>query len=164
MKENLIHDQHTLTRSRGTYGPLGNVAANGCGSIALYNLYQLLGYPITCEALLEDIRRKWFLRTLVAGALGTSPWYVIARLKKLPGIRLRYYWYRGRARQEQRIGRHSFFLYLYGYWLGAHYVAVDARGPSLIIYNDTCHSGTLSGYYQEVHALGMLVIGIDKME
>ena len=163
MKTQLIHDQHTLTTHKGTYGPLGNVAANGCGSVALYNLCQLLEYPITYEALLEEIRRKWFLRTLVAGALGTSPWYVISRLRKLPGIRLHFYWYRGKEHQERRIGRHSFYLYLYGYWLGAHYTVADARGPRLIVYNDPCHSGTLSGYYQEVRAWGMLVIGIDKI-
>ena len=163
MKNRLICDQHTLTRERGTYGPLGNVAANGCGTIALYNLYQLLEYPITNEALLEDIRRKWFLRTLAAGALGTSPWYVIRRLKQIPGIRLGYYWYRGQERQERRIGRHSFYLYLYGYWLGAHYAVGDARGSRLAVYNDTCRSGCLSGYYREVRAWGMLVITIDKI-
>ena len=144
MKNRLICDQHTLTRERGTYGPLGNVAANGCGTIALYNLYQLLEYPITYEALLEDIRRKWFLRTLA-------------------GIRLGYYWYRGQERQERQMGRHSFYLYLYGYWLGAHYAAGDARGSRLAVYNDTCRSGCLSGYYREVRAWGMLVITIDKI-
>ncbi len=163
MKTKFIHDQHQLTGVRGTYGPLGNVAANGCGSVALYNLYQLLGCPVAYEELLEEIGRGWFFRTMLAGLWGTSPWYVIRRLGKLKDVRLRYYWYRGRQRQEQKIGCHSFFLYLYIYPFGAHYTVGDARGSRLVVYNDTCRSGCLSGYYREVRALGMLVIGIEKI-
>ena len=70
---------------------------------------------------------------------------------------------RGRQRQEQKIGCHSFFLYLYIYPFGAHYTVGDARGSRLVVYNDTCRSGCLSGYYREVRALGMLVIGIEKI-
>ena len=159
IRENLIRDQRALESRRGSYGPLGSVAANGCGFAALYNLYVLLGRRPSPGRLLEEIRRNWLRTTLLCGLLGTSPWYVLRRLRALKGVRLSWYWNVGRRSVPER---HELYFIFYIYGFGAHYAVAEQREGGIAVYND-CGGEGWKDYLKRAGAWWAAAVGIDRI-
>ncbi len=169
----LIQCQQNLPHSRGSFGPLGNVAANGCGSIALYNTLLLLGQHVTYEAVLKQMNRKWWKSTLIGGLLGSNPLYVRREILRRRGVCCRCFVYigifkRNLERQRERFRRmgneYDVFLNLYLHRHGAHYSVAEYQNGVFHVYNDSCSSADHEMYYRDVKALGMIVMGIRMRE
>ncbi len=153
----LIENQRALDPGRGSYGPLGSAAANGCGFVALYNLYVLLGRTPSAARLLEKIRRGWLRTTLLGGLFGTNPFYVLGRLRALDGVRLT--WYRNVGRRKLPAKHAAYFIfYLYGF--GAHYAVAEQQAGALLVHND-CAAADWREYFQKTGAWLMVVAGVD---
>jgi hypothetical protein len=173
MQRNLILNQKQLTHLRGSCGPWGNMADNGCGVVALYNLLQLLDIPVSYEKLRSHVQKHWLRATLVGGLLGSNPFYLFFELRRLTGARLKFHIYLGgktpgwmptvaqKITPPQPIPQPSsdrhLFLNLYLYRFGAHYSVTEYRDGVWKIYNDTTSQSTYPAYYHIVKACGMLV-------
>jgi hypothetical protein len=161
MQQKMILDQRQLSNRRGSYGPLGNAAANGCGTVALYNLLQLLGQPVAYERLERQLCRHWLSATLAGGLLGSNPLYIFLLLRRLTGVRLRFHLYCGGTHPRWMEQEHL-FLNLYIYRIGAHYSVCEYNAGTLRIYNDPVSAQSYPEYYHRVKAHGMLVAEIIK--
>jgi hypothetical protein len=173
MQRNLILDQKQLTHLRGSCGPWGNMADNGCGTVALYNLLQLLDVPVSYERLHSHVQKHWFLATLAGGLLGMNPVYLFSQIRRRTGARLRLHIYLGGktpgwmpvALQTAVPAREPhlsppvrrLFLNLYLYRFGAHYSVTEYKDGGWQIYNDTTNNSPYPDYYRSVKACGMLV-------
>ncbi len=165
--------QRQLSAERGTFGPLGTAAGNGCGSIALYHVLRLLGRPVAYHAVLAQMNREWWKSTIAGGLLGSNPCYIWNQIRRLPGIRCRFFFCLGRAKRQDAYWRmaicraeksHTLFLNLYFHRSGAHYTVAERRNGVFHIYNDPYHSKCLKAYYHDTGAWAMVVLGIDKRE
>jgi len=156
----LIGSQKKLELKRGSYGPFGSVAKNGCGFVALYNLYVLLGRAPSALKLLEDIRRHWLRTTLLGGLLGTSPFYILSSLRALNGVHLTWYWNIGRQKLP---GKHDAYLIFYLYGFGAHYAVAEEKDGSLLIHNDW-QASNWPDYLKKTKSWTMTVAGIDQTD
>lgn len=163
--------QEQFSRRRGTFGPLGNAASNGCGFIALYNVRCFLGCWVPAPELLNQINREWWKSTLAGGLLGCNPLYLWKQVSRLPGVRCRILVCAGSSKSRKARWRRKLqdvdrscdgFLNLYLHRRGAHYTAAEYRNDGFHIYNDWCRSADHEAYYQEAGALGMIVLCIKK--
>jgi hypothetical protein len=176
MRQDLILNQKQLTHLRGSYGPWGNMADNGCGTVALYNLMQLLDVPVSYEKLHSHVQKHWLRATLAGGLLGSNPFYLFSQLRRLTDARLKFHIYlggktpgwmpadlrtavpAGEAHLSLPIRR--LFLNLYLYRFGAHYSVTEYKDGVWQIYNDTTSQSTYPAYYRSIKACGMLVVEI----
>jgi hypothetical protein len=135
------------------------MAENGCGTVALYNLLQLLDIPVSCEKLRCHVQNHWLCATLAGGLLGSNPFYLFSRLRRLAGVRLRFHIYLG-GKTPGWMEQGRLFLNLYLYRFGAHYSVTEYKDGAWQIYNDITSKSTYPDYYRSVKACGMLVAEI----
>lgn len=162
-KVKIITDQHKLNHTRGSYGPLGNVSANGCGMLALYNALQLLGHDISYDGMYRHVRKYWWKTLLLGGLLGTNPIFVFGQLKRITGRRLSWKTYFGKDNEAEWM-RPGIYLILYLHRCGAHYAAAQQTTEQLLVYNDIRENHNLPDYYRKIRAKGMLIVRLDVDE
>ncbi len=90
-EKELIRDQAVYASETGTFGPLGSIRKNGCGSIALYNVLQLLGYPAIYQEILNEMKRHWIRATILGGILGSKPLYLLGFLRRKKDLSFTFY-------------------------------------------------------------------------
>lgn len=127
MEPGYIENQKKYSNIKGSFGPWGNLADNGCGGIALYNVLRYYNQRVDFNELVRRINKSWIFSVGMLGLLGTNPLYILYDLKK-----------NGFQIEKVRSGRHkksdfcippySACIVLY-FWkkgrkIGAHYQAV----------------------------------------
>ncbi len=118
----LINRQNTEAFKKTRYGLLGNIAANGCGLIAAYNVMNGNGVDISLDAVSRGLRRRLGM-AVGLGRLGTNMFSIIAFLVKYFAVRARFLFLgKGRSSKERNA-----IIIMY-YWFtgkrcGAHYIA-----------------------------------------
>ncbi len=160
-EQKLIRSQSVFSAVPGSFGPLGNVRANGCGAIALYNVLRLLGYTVEYGELLREMRMHWPRATLLGGILGSNPFYLLGLLRRKKGLALTFYGVRNRADAGRVAKCHDVYLNLYLYRWGAHYTAAVYRKQGLFVCNDPS-TVDYGAYFEQVKARFMVVVGIDR--
>ena len=58
-----IERQKNYTKQRGTFGSTGNISANGCGAIAVYNVLIHFGLKADFMDIVERFNRQWLFST-----------------------------------------------------------------------------------------------------
>ena len=122
-----IERQKNYTKQIGTFGPTGSISANGCGSIALYNILIHFGKHPDFISIVKRFNRLWFLATSFGGCMGTNILYLYHELKHA-GFRVKPVFFIGKQSRSLHLDEHSALLFLY-FWrkkkrLGGHYQAV----------------------------------------
>ena len=155
-----INDQRGFEGSNLPFGPLGNIADNGCGLVALYNVSKAGGLPYTFSELHDMLLSGlgWVGNTNLGGCLGMNPNTVLGFLE--------------RNFCNDDVGTWDFIqccqnfdavIILYAYFeptIGAHYFAGINNGDgSYTFYNDaSIKSIYLNELYGELARNGELFI------
>lgn len=156
----LIVDQREYPAWKGSYGPIGSVKRNGCGSIALHNLMCLCGIRGDYGRLLLRMNREWRSAMLLGGCMGTNPCYIFRYLKSTGSLNTKFYFVMN-ERTAERIDRsHRAYLNLYLHRGGAHYTVSRFHENGFEIYNDV-QATDYQDYFRRSGALFMFVVGID---
>lgn len=156
-------DQTKISGRRGTYGPLGNIAANGCGSLAVHNILEYFGMAGTYGDVVRRFNRSWFRSTLCGGILGTNPWFAVRYLKKM-GLHTTVHFIYGRKAYRCEPENRQAFLTVYlwkQHWkIGGHYQAlVRLRSGRLESFNspDRIYDD-VQEFYKESGAVAMILV------
>lgn len=181
----LKHDQTLMSHRRGTFGPLGNLADNGCGVLAVHNLLTMLGIPESCEVLFRRFNRSWLVSTLLGGLLGTNLLYVLFLLKKLGCRYCGFYMRLGSGKKDREASQAAqqaeertracgarAYLAVYGWsdgrgHVGAHFQALeDVAGESGAFAAYNTPNGVYHSFLEFQRAAGawaLIIIGYDRM-
>lgn len=121
-----IERQRNYTKQRGSFGPLGNISANGCGAVALYNVLMYFGIRSEFMSIVNRFNRRWLFSTGAAGVLGTTIYYLFYELKRYH-FRVYPVIFTKHVTKNFHLDENSAMILLY-YWrknrkLGAHYQA-----------------------------------------
>ena len=121
-----IERQKNYTNQRGTFGPLGNISANGCGAIAVYNVLTHFGIQIDFMAIVKRFNRQWLFATSFGGFMGSYIFYLAHILKKYH-LQVRPVIFTSRVLRRFHLDDKSALILFYGWRkgrkLGAHYQA-----------------------------------------
>ncbi len=121
MNKKYINGQGLKPYSDIKYGLL-KFKKNGCGPIAIYNLFQSLDMDIPIEKIKSQLNK--FLPLSIGGLLGTSIFGVIYCLKK-EGVGLKCRAFPTCNRIEALIKIHKCGILLYFHGKGSHYIAIE---------------------------------------
>lgn len=145
-----IERQRTFSKQRGTFGPIGNISANGCGAIAVYNILAYFGMHEDFMKVIRRFERVWPLALPFGGVLGTNIFYLFFLLKKYHFV-VKPVFFCGRRNKAFLSDRDSAILFFYGWrkkWqMGAHYQAgfFEPDG-SVVLHNSRA-------VYSDIHEL-----------
>jgi len=181
--KNYISEQGSYEKVSGTFGLLGNIPDNGCGSIAMYNVMHFLGHNTTYEEILIDIIKDSVdlsinqdqtkdYPTVLDGIAGLNPAYIKAYLERknytveyVPEL---YKAYTGSSTMKV----YDSYLALYSWQdavtkaMGAHYEALNPSAGGLQGYNiDFVYAGIDKYYNHKTSVEGLwvlMVYGINK--
>lgn len=121
-----IERQKNYTKQRGSFGPFGNISANGCGAIALYNILMHFGIRNDFMTIVNRFNRVWPLSTCCGGILGTSILHLYLELKQ-HGFHVHPIFFTEYTMKTLHLDENSAMLFLYCWKkkrkLGAHYQA-----------------------------------------
>lgn len=151
--KNYISDQNSYKKVSGTFGLLGNIPDNGCGSIAMYNVMHFLGHKITYEQILIDIIKDSVdlsvnqdetkdYPTVLDGIAGLNPGYIKAYLERknctLELVPELYKAYTGSSTMKVYDSYIAFYSWQNATTkaVGAHYEALNPSAGGLQGYND----------------------------
>lgn len=160
--EGLIINQWDYPVKRGSFGVLGSIRKNGCGSIALHNLLRLLGFESRYWAVLEYFRVHCLSSTVCFGLLGSNPFFIWNYLKKLEKLKFKIYKIRNEKQAEEIPKDHAVYLNMYFYKFGSHYTASVFHDGKMLILNDRS-AESYGDYFKKIHAFYMITLGIDKI-
>ena len=155
-----IDDQSNFYGSDLSFGPAGNVADNGCGLVALYNVAKAGGLPYSFNEL-HDILfggLGWIGNTILYGRMGMNPNLITPFFERNFSDADLGLWIR-----SPLYGEYDAVIILYAYngsRIGAHYVAGINNGDGTYkFYNDSSiESITLNSLYLELERRGDLII------
>ena len=121
-----IERQKNYTKQRGTFGSTGNISANGCGAIAVYNVLIHFGLKADFMDIVERFNRQWLFSTSFGGFMGSYIFYLAYILKQYR-LQVRPILFTPKAIDTFHLDNRSAFILLYGWRkkqkLGAHYQA-----------------------------------------
>ncbi len=156
----LIRSQHDYAKEVGTYGLLGNIPSNACGSVAYHNILCMMNRPVRYSETLSYIRRKWMFYTFLGGLDGTDI-FAVMRLLRKQGLTLKLYV--DKKRIPKNHGAYLvFFRYkdlFHGHFTAARYEMINGK-QRLVTYNNYVISDDFEAYCKNRKAWFMLVWGI----
>ena len=82
-----ILDQSTEEYKKTKFGLFGNVADNGCGAVAAFNMLKANGAPLPLGRIIRDLRKR--LALYLFGLLGTDPFALLFYLRRYLTVRFR---------------------------------------------------------------------------
>ncbi len=153
-----IDNQNTLINL--PYGSRGNVADNGCGSIACYNLLHYFGYIISYHAIHDYFNDN--RRVIFRGRWGTNPLSIKKYLNKKHNIRVKMHF--GIIPDESYDAYIVMNIYKTKKSVSAHYVFGYFEAGRFITYNLNHNYDDLKEYIKKNDTVGKLfvVYGINK--
>lgn len=181
--KNYITDQNSYEKVSGTFGLLGSIPDNSCGSVAMYNVMHFLNHTITFEEILIDIINDSVdllvnqdntkdYPTLLDGIAGLNPAYLKAYLERknytVESVPELYKAYTGLSKMKV----YDSYIALYSWQnpatkeLGAHYEALNPMTGGLQGYNTNLYYPDIEQYYKRKTSIEglwtLMVYGINK--
>lgn len=158
--KNIIRNQNIYKKKKGTYGLLGNIPENGCGSVAYHNILCIMGKAIPYEETLKYIRSHWLTTTFLGGVGGTHIFCVLKMLRN-QGLRTKLF-----VRKKSVPDNFKAYLIFYRYkdLFHGHFQAgqfLDINGErKLVVYNGYSTTDDFVSFARRRKAYVTLVWGI----
>ncbi len=156
----LIKNQHDYVEEAGTYGILGSIPANACGSVAYHNILCMMNRPVKYSETLSYIRRKWLFYTFMGGLGGTDVFSVYRMLRK-QGLTLKLYI--NKKKIPKNYDAYLIFFrfknFFHGHFTAARYEIINGK-KRLVTYNNYVISDDFNSYRKNRKAWLMLVWGV----
>lgn len=158
----LIRSQGSYKREKGTYGPLGNIPDNGCGGVALHNVYQMLGRNVSFLDILCHMRKRWPEATVMGGRMGSHVFYIINLLRR-QGYKVKPHVWFGNIPKDAP----AYLIYykprgpFSGHFQAARYENIGQK-QSLVCYNNYKVTRDFSTYARYKRSFFMIVWEIRK--
>lgn len=164
-----ITRQKTEDFRRTRYGLFGNVAANGCGAIAAYNVLNGLGEEVSFPRVVKGLRKRLGM-AFGFGLLGTNIYSLMAYLASFCRLRICFLLLRNRRKLKSCDA-----VIIHYYWrhkkrIGAHFISgIKNEDGNYVFYNYSAspHTAPLDSILADMkkrHEFPLWVIGIKRKE
>ena len=159
--------QKTEDFRRTRYGLFGNVAANGCGAIAAYNVLNGLGEEVSFPKVIKGLRKRLGM-AFGFGLLGTNIYSLMAYLASFFRLRICLIFLRNRKKLKTCDA-----VIIHYYWrskkrIGAHFISgIKNEDGDYTFYNYSAvpRTASLDSFLKNMkkeHELPLWVIGIKR--